>query len=44
MLVNELKNEIKKYNKNDLEKIIVELYKRMPKAKKEESDIKETKL
>ena len=39
MLVNELKNEIKKYNKNDLEKIIVELYKRMPKAKKEEYDI-----
>lgn len=39
MLISELKNEIKKYNKNDLEKIIVELYKRVPKSKKEEYDI-----
>ncbi len=38
MLVSELKKEIEKYNKNDLEKIIVELYKRIPKAKKEDYD------
>ena len=39
MLVSELKDQIKKYNKNDLEKIIVELYKRVPKSKKEEYDL-----
>ena len=41
MLVNDLKNEIKNYDKEDLIKIIAELYKRVPKAKKEEYDIDE---
>ena len=39
MLVNELKKEIEKYDKKDLVKIIVELYKRIPKYKKEEYSI-----
>lgn len=39
MLVNELKNEIKKYDKKELEFIIVSLYKRIPKKVKEEYDI-----
>lgn len=34
MLIKDLKNEIKKYNKKELESIIVELYKRLPKVKK----------
>ncbi len=41
MLVNELRDEIKKYDKKELENIIVELYKRIPKAKKEEYNIDE---
>ena len=39
ILVNELKNEIKKYDKKELEFIIVSLYKRIPKKVKEEYDI-----
>ncbi len=39
MLISELKSEIKKYKKEELEKIIVELYKRIPKSKKEDYDI-----
>lgn len=39
MLVNELKNEIKKYDKKELEFIIVSLYKRIPKKVKEEYDV-----
>lgn len=39
MLIKDLKNEIKKYNKKELESIIVELYKRLPKSKKEDYDI-----
>ena len=39
MLVSELKEEIKKYNQKDLENIIVELYKRIPKNKKEDYNI-----
>lgn len=39
MLVNELKKEIEKYNRDGLTKIIVELYKNIPKYKKEENDI-----
>ena len=39
MLLKDLKNEIKKYNKKELESIIVELYKRLPKSKKEDYDI-----
>lgn len=39
MLVNELKQELKDYNKKDLEKIIIELYKRVPKKIKEEYNI-----
>lgn len=39
MLVSELKKEIKKYNQKDLENIIVELYKRIPKNKKEDYNI-----
>lgn len=41
MLVNELKKEIEKYDKNELKKIIVELYKRIPKNKKEDYSIDE---
>ena len=39
MLVSELKNEIKKYDKKELESIIVSLYKRIPKKVEEEYDI-----
>ena len=39
MLIKDLKNEIKKYNKKELESIIVELYKRLLKSKKEDYDI-----
>lgn len=39
MLISELKKEIKKYNQKDLESIIVELYKRIPKNKKEDYNI-----
>lgn len=41
MLVSELKNVIKNYDKLELNSIIVELYKRIPKYKKEEYDIDE---
>lgn len=41
MLVSELKKEIKKYNKKELEDIIVELYKRIPKNKKEDYNVDE---
>ncbi len=41
MLVADLKKEIEKYNKKELESIIVELYKRIPKHKKEDYDIDE---
>lgn len=41
MLIKELKDEIKKYNKKELESIIVELYKRLPKSKKEDYNIDE---
>ena len=41
MLVNELRDELKKYNADDLRKIIVELYKRIPKNKKEDYNIDE---
>lgn len=36
MLVSELRKEIEKYDKNELKNIIVELYKRIPKNKKED--------
>lgn len=39
MLVSELRKEIKNYKTKDLEDIIVELYKRVPKYKKEEYNI-----
>ena len=39
MLVKELKDTIKKYSKEDKDKIIVELYKRIPKRVKEDYDI-----
>ena len=39
MLVSEIKNEIKDYSKKELEDIIIELYKRLPKAKKEDYNI-----
>lgn len=41
MLVSELRVEISKYSQKELENIIVELYKRIPKAKKEEYNIDE---
>ena len=41
MKVNELREIIKKYKKEEQEKIIVELYKRIPKEKKEEYSIDE---
>lgn len=34
MLVSELKKEISKYDNEELKKIIVELYKKIPKSKK----------
>ena len=37
MLVSELRKEIEKYDKKELKNIIVELYKRIPKNKKEET-------
>jgi hypothetical protein len=39
MLVSELRKEVDKYNKKELTNIIVELYKRIPKNKKEDYDI-----
>ena len=39
MLVNELKKELAKYDRKDMEKIVIELYKRVPKHKKEEYQI-----
>lgn len=39
MLVPELKEEVKRYNKEELTKIIIELYKRIPKSIKEDYDI-----
>ena len=41
MLVNELRKEIEKYDKNELKNIIIELYKRIPKNKKEDYNIDE---
>lgn len=41
MLVNELKTEIEKYSEKELKKIIIELYKRIPKRKKEDYNIDE---
>ena len=39
MNVKEIRNELSKYNKKELENIIIELYKRIPKKKKEEHNI-----
>ena len=39
MKVNELREIVKKYNESEKEKIIVELYKRIPKSVKEEYNI-----
>ena len=39
MKIPELRNIIQKYNSNDKDKIIVELYKRIPKRVKEDYDI-----
>ena len=39
MLVSELKKELAKYDRKDVEKIVIELYKRIPKNKKEEYQI-----
>ena len=39
MLVKELRNAISKYTNEEKDNIIVELYKRIPKAKKEDYDI-----
>ena len=39
MLVKDVRKEIEKYNKLELTEIIVELYKRIPKSKKEEYNI-----
>lgn len=39
MLVKDVRKEIEKYNKLELTEIIVELYKRVPKSKKEEYNI-----
>ncbi len=39
MLVKELKDVISKYRKEEKDKIIIELYKRIPKSKKEDYDI-----
>ena len=39
MLVNELKQELKKYKSEEKDKIIVELYKKIPKSIKEDYDI-----
>ncbi len=41
MLVSELKKEIEKYDRKELKSIIVELYKRIPKNKKEDYNIDE---
>lgn len=41
MLVNELRKEIENYDKKELKNIIVELYKRIPKSKKEDYNIDE---
>ena len=39
MKVVEIRNELKKYNMEEKDKIIIELYKRIPKRVKEEYDI-----
>ena len=39
MNVKEIRNELSKYSKKELENIIIELYKRIPKKKKEEHNI-----
>lgn len=39
MKVNELREILKKYNKEEIEKIVVELYKKIPKRTKEDNDI-----
>lgn len=41
MLVSEIKKELEKYDRKELTNIIVELYKRIPKKKKEEHNIDE---
>lgn len=41
MLVSELKQELEKYDKKELVSIVVELYKRIPKTKKEDYNIDE---
>ena len=41
MKINELREIIKKYNEKDREKLIVELYKRIPKSIKEDYNIDE---
>ena len=44
MLVKELKDVISKYRKEEKDKIIIELYKRIPKSKKEDYDKENYKL
>ncbi len=44
MLVKELKDVISKYSKEEKDKIIIELYKRIPKSKKEDYDKENYKL
>ena len=39
MKVSELKEKIKDYSKNDLENVLVELYKSIPKKIKEENEV-----
>ena len=39
MKVSEIRTELKKYNSKELENIIIELYQRIPKRKKEEHNI-----
>lgn len=41
MLLKELREELKKYNEEDLKNIICELYKSIPKARREEKDIEQ---
>ena len=44
MLVKELKDVISKYRKEEKDKIIIELYKRIPKSKKEDYEKENYKL
>ena len=44
MLVKELKDVISKYSKEEKDKIIIELYKKIPKSKKEDYDKENYKL